>query len=314
MTHDALRALLPPYAAGELNEPDAEFVRAHLASGCAACLNDIYSRPVGLPVPPPAAPAPARPVPFAAPVAAPARRNVLVPVLAGLLALALAIVGGCLWLIAGLQAREAARVRDLDRVATLLNEVDARRAELGTRLDALAGELAAARADARTQAEAARTAADANADLAHQLEAAETRIATLSRGVQRRDAQIDRLISGVEEEKALHELVATPGTELLRLRAVPPFAEGRGHVLWQPGRSRILVYAFGLPRPPAGTSYQLRVVLDGGRAVTGPNFAPDADGAAVVPCHLEGDAPRVTDVEVLLEPGARAVLAGHAAG
>jgi len=313
VTHDALRALLPLYAAGELTELDAEAVRAHLASGCATCLDDVYSRPVGLPVPT-GGPRPEPAVGRVRRRAVGTSRSPLAAVLAGLLALALMIVGGCLWLIAGLQARDAARARDVDRIAAQLGEVDARRAELGTRLEAIAGALDAARAESRAQTDAARAAADASAELARELDAAETRIATLTRGVHRRDAKIDRLLSGVDEDRTLRELVEAPGAELLQLRAVPPFVDGRGHVLWQPGRARILVYAFGLPRPPPATGYRLRVHLDGGQTIAGPIFVPDREGAAVVAVRLDANVARIADVEVLLEPGARAVLAGHPAG
>jgi hypothetical protein len=320
VTHDALRALLPRYAAGDLTEHDAEDVRAHLASGCGPCLDDVYSRPVGIPVPPhgysvdgraATAPEPAPSVVAAADV--PVRRGP-VAVLGALLALALLILAGCIWLIADRQAREAARAREVAQIAARLGEVDARRAELAGRLEALLADLEKTRADARQQAEAARAAAEAGGDLAHQLEDAEARIATLLRGVRRRDAQLDRLLSGVAEERTLRELLAAPGVELLRLRAVPPFVEGRGHVVSHPARGRILVYAFDLPSPPAGTDYRLRVALADGRTVGGPTFRPDVGGDAVVPIRVDGAAARVAEVEILLEPGARAVLAGRAAG
>ena len=49
VTHEEARALLPRYAAGALATDEAVRVRAHLAVGCADCLHDLFSRPVGLP-------------------------------------------------------------------------------------------------------------------------------------------------------------------------------------------------------------------------------------------------------------------------
>lgn len=61
VTHEDLRTLLPRYAGGLLTMAEAETVRAHLASGCTACLDVLYRMPVGMPrtveepSPPPAA-------------------------------------------------------------------------------------------------------------------------------------------------------------------------------------------------------------------------------------------------------------------
>ena len=41
--------MLPSYAGGLLSLADAESVRAHLASGCAECLDVLYRMPVGMP-------------------------------------------------------------------------------------------------------------------------------------------------------------------------------------------------------------------------------------------------------------------------
>lgn len=49
VTHEEVRILLPSYAGGLLALADAESVRAHLASGCAECLDVLYRMPVGMP-------------------------------------------------------------------------------------------------------------------------------------------------------------------------------------------------------------------------------------------------------------------------
>src|SRR5436190_3906960 len=49
VTHEELRALLAPYAAGALDDETSQAVRAHLAGGCLACLDELFGHPVGLP-------------------------------------------------------------------------------------------------------------------------------------------------------------------------------------------------------------------------------------------------------------------------
>ena len=48
VTHEELRALLAPYAAGVLDDETSQAVRAHLAGGCLACLDELFAHPVGL--------------------------------------------------------------------------------------------------------------------------------------------------------------------------------------------------------------------------------------------------------------------------
>src|SRR5437867_8079948 len=61
VTHEEARLLLRSYAAGELGLEEAAPVRAHLATGCAECLRDVFNHRLG-PAPPAmqATPAPRR--------------------------------------------------------------------------------------------------------------------------------------------------------------------------------------------------------------------------------------------------------------
>jgi hypothetical protein len=52
VTHEEARLLLRSYAAGELGLEEAAPVRAHLATGCAECLRDVFNHPL-VPAPPP---------------------------------------------------------------------------------------------------------------------------------------------------------------------------------------------------------------------------------------------------------------------
>src|SRR5437773_1899630 len=130
VTHEELRPLLAGYAAGTLDEAGCEAVRVHLASGCVACLHDVFDRPVGLPRTPPGPPAPA-PRPASA-----ARQPRGLGVLAVGLGLVLAALGvRTIGELRGRQAGTAARVAELEP----------ERGTLSARVAALEHDAAAAR-------------------------------------------------------------------------------------------------------------------------------------------------------------------------
>ncbi|HZP40752.1 MAG TPA: hypothetical protein VFD84_04475 [Candidatus Binatia bacterium] len=303
MTHEELRGLLPRYAAGDLDAATVEAVRNHLATGCTDCLTDLFRRPVGLPRPPFSAPPPSasgRPAGDAARVLSAA----LVVV-----GLALATLAG--WTIHDLRMREAARDADARRIGSRVAQLEAARAALGARAEALERELAAAREEARTQADAVQAAAQARAVLERNLAAAEQRIATLTRGVRRRDVQIDRLLDAAAPDGPARNPLASADAALLRLQAVAPFRDGRGHVVWEGDSREAVLYAFGLPAAPAGGSYRVRVTLDDGAVVEGPSFTPTRGTALAVPVRLAVPASRMRGVSIVLEPAGTPVLAGQ---
>ncbi len=102
VTHDEAAGLLPGYAAATLDLADAARVRAHLASGCADCLRELFGRPVGLPRPMPPVGLP-RPVPPGH-VLPPRTRRTLA--LAVALAGAVAATGLAAWTAQEFQRRE----------------------------------------------------------------------------------------------------------------------------------------------------------------------------------------------------------------
>src|SRR5437899_2001015 len=97
VTHEELRALLASYAAGALDCEASAAVRALLAEGCLACLDELFVHPVGLP----RAVAPQSP-PDAPP--APSRGGLVV----GIVGLSLALAAAVGWMIVELRARETA--------------------------------------------------------------------------------------------------------------------------------------------------------------------------------------------------------------
>jgi hypothetical protein len=322
VTHDELHALLPTYAAGELDEETADAVREHLATGCADCLGDLFARPVGRPapdgVPRSAVEAEATVLPpptglergtvDASSTSRRGERWALVAVL--LLGLALAALGT--WNIYDLRLREVMQRQSAARLARRLAEVEAARVELTARLETLGNDLAAARDEAARHADAVRATAEDGAQLATELEAAQSRIGILTRGLRRRDVEIGRLLGGADDVTTVRDLLATPGVEVLRLQPVPPFAEVRGHVVWHPAREVLVLYAFGLPPPDHGALY--RVWLDlGGREDRGPTFIPGPRGDTVLAVRLGTGAARLRGVQVVREPAAEPVLAGQVA-
>jgi len=293
VTHEEVRALVPAYAAGALDEFASDAVRTHLATGCAACLADVYARPVGLP----------RSDNASRPIVIPAPRARFRPGLGtAVVVLALALAAAVTWIVVELRGREAESRAVAARTAEQLSDVVASRASLTARLEALEREVAAS-ADAASRATAAlRAAGDESARLRDELAAAGARIDTLRGGIHRRDDEISRLrLGGVGRSG---EMLAAPGAELLPLRALPPFRDGRGHVLWSAAGDGGVAYLFGLPR----ASYRVRIVLEDGREVAGTPFAVDGEGTAVVAVPTDTSRVHPRAVEVVLEPAGRRVL------
>jgi len=302
VTHEELRPLLAGYAAGTLDEAGCEAVRVHLASGCVACLHDVFDRPVGLPRTPPGPPAPA-PRPASA-----ARQPRGLGVLAVGLGLVLAALGvRTIGELRGRQAGTAARVTELEMERGTLS---ARVAALEHDAAAARRELEAARAEALDLAQAVRATAEADAERRRQLEATEARAAWLARQLGARQREIDRLRMAADARGTLAELLGAPGLEVIRLAAVAPFRNVRGHLLWDPAHDTVLLYASGLPPLPAASTYQVRLGFDDGREQAGPSFRPDGRGALALAVPLGRAAERLRAVGVLLEPAAEPVLAG----
>jgi len=308
VTHEELHTLLPAYAAGTLDAATSEAVRAHLANGCLDCLNEVFGRPVGLPrsTPQPAIrPHAFVPVPE---VAAPPRRRGLEAVV---IVLSLALAAVVAWTIIELRGREAASRAQAGAAAAQLAEAEAVRRELVARVRSLEHDVEAAKGEASRQADAVRETAETTARLQSELDVARERIAVLTRGISRRDSEIERLLHGVEDERALYGLLGTPGIEVLPLKPVAPFRDVRGQVLWHPARDTVVVYAFGLPPLASGSTYRVRVVLDDGRQIPGLALRADGHRDVVMSVRLDAAGARLKEVEIVIDPAAQAVLAGR---
>src|SRR5689334_1822671 len=240
VTHDEVRPRLAAYAAGALDAVAAEEIRAHLASGCESCLQELFGRPVGLPRAAPEPPAPlasADPAPVAA---GPAPRGRGLVVAFVLLAAALAATVG--WTVVELRARDAARRAEATRIARELAAAEHARAAAQARAAGLDRDVAELRDSLAHAAQAAPSTDDPG--LHEELDSARERIATLTQQLHRRERDLQRSLGNGSAE-AVREAVEAPGVELLRLGPVAPFHDVRGHALWHPGAERILLYAYG---------------------------------------------------------------------
>jgi hypothetical protein len=320
VTHEELRALLPPYAAGDLEESAADMVRAHLATGCVECLDDVFGWPVGQ-RPPTRSPGssapradstqPAPPPVDRGPIAGTRSLARWWPAAALLVGLAPATLA--VWSVHDLRLREVVQREEAVRLRRRLTEAETERADLAARLDVLDRQLAAARDEAARHADAVRATAEESARLGAEVEAARARAATLLRGIHRRDVEIDRLLDDRNGARTTHELVATPGVEVLRLRAVAPFGGVRGHVVWHPGRPVVVLCAFDLPALAEGAHFRVRLDLGKGAQEEGWTFTPGPRGDVVLPIRLGERPAALREVQVLREPAAEPVLTGAVA-
>jgi hypothetical protein len=162
VTHEELRALVPAYAAGLLSVPQTDALQMHLAAGCAECLGNLYSHPVGLPSAPaedrlaPERPYPSRVV------------RAVVGLLVGLL-----VVEAGVSLVLGKRDEAAHRV--------FLHAVEAERAELKDRNTILERKLSAARTIAAHEAVRLQVAEESAAELQRDLADVRERIEQLTR-------------------------------------------------------------------------------------------------------------------------------------
>src|SRR5258706_12925263 len=141
VTHDELRSLLAPYAAGTLPPDDAETLRRHLATGCTTCLDALFRLPVGLP-----RVSEQEMRPAAEPIAAapPARASGTPWIVT--LVLLIALLASLVWMLE--QRRDLHRLQaEVDDLDMRLESVQRDRTAFSERLESRGRELAEARAN-----------------------------------------------------------------------------------------------------------------------------------------------------------------------
>jgi hypothetical protein len=265
--HEAMRPLLPRYAAGTLSDAESGAVRAHLASGCRDCLHDVFSRPVGLPPRPDTVnvPAGARPV---------ARRP-----LVAVAVLSLALISVAASMIVDRSSRDVRAGEESAHPADGLEEIEQLRASLASRLGAL--ERAAASAEiASREADQART---AMAGVERELEATRLRMLALKRAMRRQDTDFR------EKQKSMDAVLA-------RLAEPPPSSGEDGDMARcdrAPESARQVCNAFCSQSCARTSGPQCELLRARYRALTGASVPPCAVAtgtSALAPCehsHLD---------------------------
>ena len=301
VSHEEVRRFLPRYAAGDLSSADADAVRAHLAGGCAGCLAEVFRHPVGLPVP-------ARRTGRTRARRPALWRHAFRPAIVA--AWGLGSIVGVIGVLAFLPAvrmggRDGGPLVEAER----FRAVETARMALTARVERLERERDRAEIEADRQAEAVKAANEASAALRRQLESAAAAPALVEPGAVGPGRQLERLLGSVDARRVFDRLTSLPGVELLRLTAVAPYEEVRGHVLWHPALPDVAVYAFGLPPPPDSALYRVRLVDTDGVVEEAAAFRPAPGGDIALPVRMGGRIGLRT-VEVVCDPDATPVLRG----
>jgi hypothetical protein len=195
VTHDAVRELLAGYAAGVLSDAHSNVVRAHLAGGCLECLQDVFSRPVGLPLPaevPPAKVQVTAPLPPVQPRRIRDGRIVAGAFLVSLCSIAVAV---------SMITERSTRTPDGNAVE-LTRQLDQTQ-QLRTSLAGRLAQLERAAASAENMSRAADDMRSSMDELQHDLDAARLRIASLKRALRRQDSDFH------EKQQSLEAVIAS---------------------------------------------------------------------------------------------------------
>lgn len=114
-------------------------------------------------------------------------------------------------------------------------------------------------------------------------------------------ADLERVTAENHELARVMDVVGSPRIRVIALGGQPTSPTSQGHVLWSPDAKKAVLYAYGLPKPPAGKDYQLWVIAGSTPRSEGV-FPVDDQGAAE---HVLPDVPDAATVgafAVTLEP------------
>jgi hypothetical protein len=114
-------------------------------------------------------------------------------------------------------------------------------------------------------------------------------------------ADLERVTAENQELARVMDVVGSPRLRVIALGGQTPSPASEGRVLWSPDSKKAVLYAYGLPKPPAGKDYQLWVI-EGGTPRSEGVFPVDERGQAT---HVLPDVPDPAGIgafAVTLEP------------
>jgi len=125
-------------------------------------------------------------------------------------------------------------------------------------------------------------------------------------GLARQVASLERRLDQTETDnrrlaKTL-SLITAPGARAIQLAGLGPAQGAVGHAFVNPRTGQAIVYAFDLPAPAAGKTYQLWWIPAGRPPVPAGTFDVDAHGAARLEVDKVADAAEPKTWAVTLEP------------
>lgn len=141
------------------------------------------------------------------------------------------------------------------------------------------------------------------------------RQAKLGRELDRLGAERDRLarqVAGLDQQLGLARaesqrlaeslsIIASPGSRSIQLAGLGPAPRASGHTFVSPERAEAVFYAFGLPAPEPGKTYQLWWIQDG-KPVSAGTFGVDERGSGSLRVEHVAPAGQIQAWAVTVEP------------
>ena len=231
-------------------------------------------------------------------------------------------------LLAQEQETRASREAEMQRLTARLEEQQAAAAQKAQTIAQLEASLAEQRrlvalreqelarvqsASAQSKAASEREIAGLKAELARQRDAVasgEQELRALRATLEQQRAlveantrEVEQLRAALARQRGVIEVLTTPGLRVGYLQQAKPGVTSQGHVLWNERKATWLVYAFGLPQPPAGKEYQVWLITEKVGPVSAGLFTPDQTGTGLVVATPSAELlGAVTAAAVTLEP------------
>ena len=114
-------------------------------------------------------------------------------------------------------------------------------------------------------------------------------------------AELARGREELARERETAELLASPGVRMTSLAGTPDMPGARASLAYDRTTGRVVIFATGLPAPPAGKAYQMWYIA-GGKILPGGVFKSDASGRASATDQVPSEGRDAAGFAVTLEP------------